>query len=139
MRFAFIEQHVGAFPVRLMCRVLEVSPSGFYAWRSRPESARAASDRHLLANVRRLQAQHHGRYGSPRMQAALRTAGHSCSRGRVEADAPSRYPRFGGPPFSSTHDRQPSLPPGRPKPACTAVVAPAPNRSWLADMTYTSS
>ena len=59
MRFAFIEQHVGAFPVRLMCRVLEVSPSGFYAWRSRPESARAASDGRLLAKVRRLEAQHH--------------------------------------------------------------------------------
>jgi len=84
MRFTFIEQHVGTFPVRLMCRVLEVSPSGFYAWRSRPESARAASDRHLLAKVHRLQAQHHGRYGSPRMHAALRAEGHSCSRGRVE-------------------------------------------------------
>jgi putative transposase len=84
MRFTFIEQHVGTFPVRLMCRVLEVSPSGFYAWRSRPESERAASDRHLLAKVHRLQAQHHGRYGSPRMHAALRAEGHSCSRGRVE-------------------------------------------------------
>ena len=84
MTFAFIEQHVDTFPVRLMCRVLEVSPSGFYAWRSRPESARTARDRHLLAKVRRLQVQHHGRYGSPRMHAALRAEGHGCSRGRVE-------------------------------------------------------
>ena len=68
MRFCFIEQHVGTFPVRLMCRVLEVSPSGFYAWRARPESGRALGDRQLLADVRRLQSQHQGRYGSPRCQ-----------------------------------------------------------------------
>jgi putative transposase len=55
MRFAFIEQHVGAFPVRLMCRVLDVSPSGFYPWRARPERARAAGDRRLLDDVRRRQ------------------------------------------------------------------------------------
>ena len=72
MRFVFIEQPVGAFPVRLMCRVLEVSASGFYAWRSRPESTRTAANQHLLVDLRRLQSQHHGRYGSPRMHAALR-------------------------------------------------------------------
>jgi putative transposase len=83
MRFCFIEQHVGTFPVRLMCRVLEVSPSDFYAWRGRPESARALGDQQLLADVRRLQSQHQGRYGSPRMHAALRAEGRGCSRGRV--------------------------------------------------------
>jgi putative transposase len=137
MRFAFIEQHVGAFPVRLMCRVLEVSPSGFYAWRSRPESARAASDRHLLAKVRRLEAQHHGRYGSPRMHAALRTEGHSCSRGRVErlmrrhdirALAGRRFrPR--------TTDSRHALPVA-PNLLAQRFVALAPCRVWLADITY---
>ena len=104
MRFAFIEQHVGAFPVRLMCRVLEVSPSGFYAWRSRPKSARAASDRHLLAKVRRLEAQHHGRYGSPRMHVALRAEGHSCNRGRVERlmRRHTAYMEFGDYPSATT-------------------------------------
>ncbi len=72
MRFAFIEQHVATYPVRLMCRVLEVSPSGYYAWRSRPESARSRENRGLLGTIQRLQVQHAGRYGSPRMHAALR-------------------------------------------------------------------
>ena len=48
MRFRFIEQHACAYPVRLMCRVLQVSPSGYYAWRSRPESRRALANRGLL-------------------------------------------------------------------------------------------
>jgi putative transposase len=136
MRFTFIEQHVGTFPVRLMCRVLEVSPSGFYAWRSRPESPRAASDRHLLAKVHRLQAQHHGRYGSPRMPAALRAEGHSCSRARRANDAPSRYPRSGEPRFSPAHDRQSSPLPVAPNSLAQRLLAPAPSRIWLADITY---
>ncbi len=57
MRFSFIEQHIGTFPVRLMCRVLDVSPSGFYAWRSRPESMRAFGNRQFLADVQRLHEQ----------------------------------------------------------------------------------
>ena len=51
MTFAFIEQHASTWPVRLMCRVLEVSHSGYYAWRSRPESARSVSNRRLLDDV----------------------------------------------------------------------------------------
>jgi hypothetical protein len=82
--FAFIEQHARTWPVRLMCRVLGVSPSGFYGWRSRPESARSASNRQLLDDVRRIHAAHHRRYGSPRVHAALRAEGRSVSRGRVE-------------------------------------------------------
>jgi putative transposase len=82
--FAFIEQHARAWPVRLMCRVLAVSPSGYYAWRSRPESARSASNRQLLDDVRRIHAAHHRRYGAPRVHAALRAEGRLASRGRVE-------------------------------------------------------
>jgi hypothetical protein len=75
MSFNFIRDHAGRWPVRLMCRVLEVSASGYYAWRNRPERARSAANRKLLFNVRRLHAEHHGRYGSSRMHAALRAEG----------------------------------------------------------------
>lgn len=64
-------------------QVFEVSASGYYAWRNRPESPRARTNRMLLADVRRLHAEQHGRYGSPRMHAALRAEGRRASRGRV--------------------------------------------------------
>ena len=67
-----------------MCRVLQVSPSGYYGWRSCPESIRSAANRQLLEDVRRIHAGHYGRYGSPRVHAALRAEGRSASRGRVE-------------------------------------------------------
>ena len=63
MSFRFIRDHAGQWPVRLMCRVLEVSVSGDHAWRGRPESARARANRALLADARRLHAGHHGRHG----------------------------------------------------------------------------
>jgi hypothetical protein len=44
MSFRFIEDHRDTYPIRLMCAVLEVSPAGYYAWRERPVSARAASN-----------------------------------------------------------------------------------------------
>lgn len=56
MKYAFIREQAGCFPVRLMCRVLGVSHSGYYDWRDRPESARAAANRQLLVEVRRLHA-----------------------------------------------------------------------------------
>ena len=65
MSFRFIRDHADRWPIRLMCRVLEVSASGYYAWRSRPESARTAANRTLLADVRRLHAEHRGRYAAP--------------------------------------------------------------------------
>ena len=137
MRFGFIEQHVGTWPVRLMCRVLDVSPSGYYAWRSRPDSVRTLANRQLLEDVRRLQACHKGRYGSPRMHAALRAEGRKVSRGRVErlmhrhgirALAGRRY-------RPCTTDSQHALPVA-PNLLQQDFASPAPNRIWLADITY---
>ena len=84
MRFRFIDAHRETWPVRVLCETLEVSASGYYAWRARPECARAAANRNLLANVRRIHQQHRGRYGAPRIHAALRAEGHAISRGRIE-------------------------------------------------------
>ena len=54
MRFRFIEDRRADYPVRIMCDVLEVSPAGYYAWRSRPESPRSVANRELLADIKRV-------------------------------------------------------------------------------------
>ena len=56
MKFQFIQHHREYFPVRLMCRVLEASPSGFYDWLRRPESPREAEDRALVAKIQATRA-----------------------------------------------------------------------------------
>ena len=137
MRFRLIEDHQGVWPVRVMCDALSVSPSGYYAWRSRPDSLRKIANRDLLADIRRVHAQHQERYGAPRVHAELRAEGHTVSRKRVErvmrqhglrARAPRRY-------RVCTTDSKHSLP--------VAVnlldqnfVADQPNQVWLADITY---
>ena len=66
MSFRFIEDHRDAYPVRLMCAVLEVSAAGYYAWRERPASARTTANAALLADIRQVHQDSSGRYGSPR-------------------------------------------------------------------------
>ena len=137
MSFKFIRDHAGRWPVRLMCRVLEVSASGYYAWRGRPESARARANRALLADVRRLHGEHHGRYGSPRMHAALRAEGGTASRGRVARLMRRHGIRaLAGRRFRpcTTDSRHPL--PIAPNLLNQEFVASAPNRVWLADITY---
>lgn len=83
MRYACIARHEGEYPVRLMCRVLHVSPAGFYAARRRAPSVRARTDAVLRVHVRVLHAQSDGTYGAPRLAEGLTTAGHPCGRHRA--------------------------------------------------------
>ena len=137
MRFTFIRDHVGTWPIRLMCRVLEVSSSGYYAWRVRPDSARLVANRHLLGDIRRLEAEHRGRYGSPRVHAALRAEGRTVSRGRVARLMRCHGIRgLAGRRFRPcTTDSRHDLPiaPNLLKQEFTATT---PNTVWLADITY---
>ena len=137
MRFPFIEQQAATYPVRLMCRVLEVSPSGYYAWRSRPESSRATENRTHVSEIRRLQTRHGGRYGSPRMHAALRVGGHRCSRGRVERlMRRHRIRALAGRRFlPCTTDSRHHLAVA-PNLLAQRFEAPTPSRVWLSDLTY---
>lgn len=83
MRYACIRRHEGQFTVVLMCRVLEVARTGYYAWRRRPPSARAQMDTQLRVAIRAIHAASHGRYGRPRIHRALRAQQLRCSPKRV--------------------------------------------------------
>ena len=78
-----IQRCRGEYPVRLMCRCLEVSPSGFYAWLARPMSQRAAENQRLRRRIRTLHGEHHGVLGAPRMHEELFYEGERLSLNRV--------------------------------------------------------
>ena len=79
MTFAFIEAHEEAWPVRVLCDALEVSPSGYYSWLVRPPSFQEQRREALLVLIRGVHAQAKRRYGSPRIHAALEGRGEDCS------------------------------------------------------------
>jgi putative transposase len=82
--FRFIDAERAYLPVALLCRMLGVSRSGYYAWRSRPPSMRSRQDVTLTAKIGEIHRRSRETYGSPRVHAELKALGTRCSRKRVE-------------------------------------------------------
>jgi len=82
--FGFIEAEKDNFDVAVMCRVLGVSRSGYYAWAQRLPSERAVANAALTQEIRRVHAESDGTYGSRRVHAQLRRDGHEVNLKRVE-------------------------------------------------------
>ena len=72
MKYVFIRDHRGAFPVDLICRSLEVCSSGFYAWLKRPKSPRRRDNLRLLTEIKAVHRRSRKTYGSPRIYAELK-------------------------------------------------------------------
>ena len=136
MRCRAIHAQTGRVPVRLMCRTLAVSSSGYYAWVARPESRRTAENRRLLAEIRVIHAESRRTYGSPRVHATLQAQGHrigvhrvarlmrtsairakTVTKWRATTDSAHPYPVV-----PNTLNRQ--------------FVVANPNRVWAGDITY---
>ncbi|MFK8029146.1 MAG: IS3 family transposase [Gammaproteobacteria bacterium] len=83
VKYQMIERCREAYPVQMMCRRLGVSTSGFYAWRSRPLSARTKDNLRLVERMQAMYDQSDGVLGSPRMWEDLRYEGETCSKNRV--------------------------------------------------------
>ena len=81
--YEFIRAHRHQYDVRQMCRVLEVTYSGYYAWLKDPQSRRAIENMRLLKLIRASFNASNGIYGSPRVFPDLREAGETCSKHRV--------------------------------------------------------
>ena len=139
MKYAQIERCRERYSIQMMCRLLGVSRSGYYASKHRPEGIRARRDRELMAEVKRVHAASRGVYGSPRVHAELVAEGYALGRhkmarlmrlGRLRGCPKKRYRR--------TTQREPRH----------AVAenllkqdfsATAPNQRWVADITYIST
>lgn len=83
MKYRCIDVHRSSFALGLMCRVLSVSRSGYYAWKGRKPSPRRQRDHALLRTIREIHAASRTRYGSPRVHNELQTRGIQCCRERV--------------------------------------------------------
>jgi putative transposase len=136
VKFAFIDAHRGCFPVEVLCLVLGVSRSGYYAWRIRPVSARAQQDVQLAVEIAATHRRSRRTYGSPRVHAELRTRGVRVGRKRVE-----RLMREGGIAarrkrrFRRTTDSNHSHPIA-PNVLDRQFEVERPNTAWVTDVTY---
>ena len=83
MRYQFIDEQKEAWPVTLMCDILEVSRSGYYDWTGRGPSPRVRSNHQLDRRIREIFAEHRQRYGAPRITKTLSHEGLRCREKRV--------------------------------------------------------
>jgi transposase InsO family protein len=83
MTYRFMDAHRGRWAVGKMAKVLEVSPSGYYAWKARRTSFKAEADAVLVGLIKEIQTQHKGRYGSPRVHQELKQRGYPVGRNRI--------------------------------------------------------
>jgi putative transposase len=134
--YRFVEREKADFPVATICRVLGVSPSGYWAWSKRPPSQRTLADAGLTERIRAIHADSRGTYGMPRVHAELRDAGTRCSRKRV-----ARLMRDAG--LEGVHRRRSTRTTVQDRHTAPApdlvdrvFSASCPDRLWVADITY---
>jgi len=136
MRYRFVAAEQASYPVRLLCRVVGVAASGFYAWLRRGPSQRERQDRSLAEQIAAVFAASRRTYGSPRVHAELRAEGIRVSRKRIArlmregglaATIRRRFPRT----TNSDHGR-----PVAPNLLEQKFTADQPDTVWLADISY---
>ena len=135
--FEFVKAYRAQFPIRVMCRVLGLSPSGYYAWLKRLPSNRARQDQALRETIVRIWNENRRVYGRPRLHAELRARGERTSPKRV-----GRLMREAGIQGASRRHRKAGLTrrdrKARPAPDLVNrnFAAEGPDQLWVADLTY---
>ena len=139
MRYICIDRRRSQYPVMMMCRLLHVSRSGYYAWRVRPESQRTKTDRELIKRIRQIHEDSDGVYGAVKIAAELNEQGYPCGRHKV-----ARLMRIAGlkgcpkTTFKVTTQRDPSHPVAD-NLLEQDFTAEGPNERWASDITYIST
>lgn len=139
MIFRFISAEKANHAVAVLCRMLRVSRSGYYAWAARPPSERSIADARLTEAIVLVHQASRRNYGSPRIHAALRFEGHRCAKKRV-ARLMKRACIQGVPTrrrYRTT--KRVHAQPIAPDLLGRNFTAPAPNRVWVADITYVAT
>ena len=137
MKYQFIIDHRQEFEITVMCRVLQVSRSGYYAWRQRPVSRREMANQKLTEQIEAIHQQSRQTYGSPRIQAELADQGVKCGQNRVArlmgqaGLRPKQDRQFKVTTTDSAHNY-----PVAPNLLEQDFQASRPNEKWLADITY---
>ena len=136
MRFLFIRAEKASYPVTVMCRVLEVTRSGYYAFEKRSPSEHAKADAQLLVKIRTVHERGRRKYGSPRVHEKLTAQGEHVGRHRVarlmsENGIQARRTRR----FCRTTDSRHGLPVAE-NILDRRFAVEAPDRAWVTDITY---
>lgn len=136
MKYACMDRNRDRYSIKLMCRLLHVSRSGYYASKTRPESDRSKQDRVLLREIKRVHRQSNGVYGSPRIKAELADDGFEAGKYRIAKLM--RWERLRGVPkrvHRTTTQSDPSHSVAENK-LNQDFSTDKPNKVWVSDMTY---
>lgn len=135
MRYGAIKENAGRYPTALMCRALEVSESGYYAWREHTPSKRAQQNAELLAQIRRVHRESRCSYGSPSIWRELRAdrvvGRHRIARLMQQHGIRAKTQRRWRVTTQSKHDH-----PIAPNRVARQFRTDAPNRVWVSDITF---
>jgi putative transposase len=134
--FGFIDAEKALYPVSMLCRVLGVSRSGYYAFKERPPSRRSVEDAALGARIREIHERSRRTYGYPRVHAELKALGIECGRRRVARLMREASLRGSTRGKRRSTTRQSKDAHAAPDLLDRRFVAAAPNRLWVADITY---
>lgn len=124
------------FPIRMMCRLLRVSPSGYYARETRPKSRRTTANEELTRVIRRIHTESGEVYGSPKIWQELQEHGHACGQHRVARLM--KQEKIQGIPSKKRWRRRKSgeRPQGVTNHLARDFRAETPNAKWVTDITY---
>jgi putative transposase len=136
MKFQFVAKYEGKYPISRICVLLDISRSGYYAWKNRKPNQREHVNQAMLDHIRRIHKMYRKAYGSPRVYLQLKSEGYSCNRKKV-----ARLMRQDGLRGQRKYRRVITTNSNHSFPVAPNLLnrdfhAEKPNQKWVGDITY---